>query len=346
MLIQNELTDTISNTVLTQKSHIKFNKILDAFFEKVIYFLTIISACMVIFIFIFIILRAWDVLKTSGLDFVFSTGFGKQIDEAYADVNHSTAYLYGAFELVIGSLLTVIGSLVIAIPLGIGTATVISELAPRWIAGPIKSIVRLLASIPSVIFGLVGLMIVVPFILNNFINYDIQEKFAKKPEPIFLMGGSLLAGIIVLSIMILPIIIALSVDALNAVPYKYKEASLALGLSHWRTIVKVIIPAAKSGILAGIILGTGRAMGEAIALTMTVGAVAYIPQFTDGVNGYFLSPVLPIAAAIVNKASLMSAPPVESALFACGILLLITCASLSLFSRLVEYIIKRREGIE
>jgi phosphate transport system permease protein len=145
--------------------------------------------------------------------------------------------------------------------------------------------------------------------------------------------------------MILPIIVALSVDAINAVPKKYKEASLAMGLSHWRTIVKVIIPAASSGILAGVVLGFGRAIGEAIALSMVTGGVGNVPDPTHGFV-FFLTPVLTLASAIVNKSEAISVPSIESALFACGVILLITTTLLSIFTKIVEYLIKRRQGIE
>lgn len=179
-----------------------------------------------------------------------------------------------------------------------------------------------------------------PFLQEHLITVDMQIAFISQFQ---ITGNSLLSGIVVLSIMITPVIVALSVDAINAVPHRYKEASLALGLTHWRTIIKVILPAAKSGITASIILGTGRAIGEALALSMVSGGVGNIPNPSDGFV-FFLTPVLTLASAIVNKSEAMSVPSIRSALFACGVLLLITCTTLSLFTKIVEGFIRRREG--
>jgi len=183
-------------------------------------------------------------------------------------------------------------------------------------------------------------MVVVPFIQSNFISSAMQIKYISRFQ---LSGNSLLAGILVLSIMIVPIIISLSVDAIKAVPYRYKEASLALGLTYWRTIVKVVLPAAKSGIFAGIILGMGRAMGEAIALSMVCGNIGNIPRASDG-PVFFLTPVLTLASAIVNKSEMMSVNSIQSALFACGLVLLLASIFVSLCARLVEYLVLRSEG--
>lgn len=322
-------------------SGIKLSNIKDHICELGILFLTIISALLVIFIFIFILSKAWNIFKINGLGFMTEEGFDQQLAEAFNASGNQPIWTFGALGLLVGTLTTTLGALLISIPMGIGTAIVITELSPPWIRGFLQSIVRLLASIPSIIFGLIGLMVIVPLIIS-FISADLQIAYIQHFQ---LDGKSMLAGIIVLSIMILPIIIALSVEAINTVPKKFKEASLALGLSHWRTIVKVILPAAKSGILAGIVLGTGRAIGEAIALSMVSGGVGNIPNVSHG-SVFFLTPVLTLASAIVNKSEAMSVPSIESALFACGVVLLITSIILSLFTKVVGLIVKRGEGIE
>ncbi len=330
------------NITSVEQARVKFSRVKDFLSEKVILILTILSAIMILFIFFFILLKSWDIFKINGLGFVTNTGFDKQINDAFNAPGDKPVWEFGALGLLVGSLLTTLGSLLIAVPMGIGTAIVISELAPSWIRRLLQSVVRLLASIPSVVFGLLGLLIVVPVIKSVFITTELQIKFIKYFQ---MDGKSMLAGILVLSLMILPIIVALSVDAINTVPKKFKEASLALGLSHWRTIVKVILPAAKSGILAGIVLGMGRAIGEAIALNMVTGGIGFLPNPAHGLP-FFLTPVMPLAAAIVKKAEAMSVPSIEAALFACGVVLLLTTTILSLFTRIVEYSVKRRQGLE
>lgn len=325
-----------------EHSRIKRYKLRDVLCEKGVFLLTVISALIIVFIFIFIFNKAWGVFKYNGIGFITNIGFDQQVLEAFNAPANEPHWQFGVLGLLIGTLTTTIGALIIAVPMGIGSAIVIAELAPAVIRPFLQSIVRLLASIPSIVFALVGLMVVVPFISEHVISVEMQLEYIKYYQ---LMGPSMLAGIIVLSIMILPIIIALSVDAINAVPVKYKEASLALGLSRWRTIMKVLLPAAKSGILAGVVLGTGRAIGEAITLSMVSGGIGNIPNPSYG-SVFFVTPVLTLASAIVNKSETMAVPSIESALFACGIVLLITSTSLSLFTRIIEKVIRRREGIE
>lgn len=330
------------NPIISEKTRVRVSHITDAISEKVILFLTVLSALIIVFIFYFIVQKSWGIFKVNGLGFVTQTGFDKQINEAFYAPGNAPVWTFGALGLLLGSLLTTLGSLLIAVPMGIGTAIVIAELAPAWIRSLLQSVVRLLASIPSVIFGLLGLLIVVPLIKKAFVTTQLQILFIKYFQ---MDGKSLLAGILVLSLMILPIIVALSVDAINAVPKKYKEASLALGLSHWRTITRVIIPAAKSGILAGVVLGMGRAIGEAIALNMVTGGLGLIPDLSHGLS-FFLTPVLPLAAAIVKKAEAMSVPSIQAALFASGVVLFATTTVLSILTKVVEYTVKRRQGLE
>lgn len=331
-----------SSTTKREKRRVEVSKIRDRVCEWGVFLFTVVSALLIVFIFIFIFSKAWGVIKFNGLGFIFNTGFDKHIDTAFNASADNPHWEFGAFALLIGTLTTTLGALIISVPLGVGTAIVITELAPKPVKSFLQSVVRLLASIPSVIFALIGLLVIIQFIKKVFINSDMQIKYIKEFN---LSGNSMLAGIIVLSIMILPIIIALSVDAINAVPKTYKEAALALGLSKWRTIIKVIIPAAKSGILAGIVLGTGRALGEAIALSMVSGSRGYLPNPSHG-GVFFLTPVLTLASAIVNKAETISVSSIESALFGCGVILLITSTSLSLFTKVIERAIRRREGLE
>ncbi|WP_236860343.1 phosphate ABC transporter permease subunit PstC [Candidatus Formimonas warabiya] len=324
------------------KSRIRFLKRKDFFFEKSVQALAVVSALIIVFIFIFVGLKAWDVLKISGISFVTERGFDRQIIDAFNAPVEAQVWQFGAWGLLIGTITTTLGALFIAVPMGIGTAVVIAELSPSWVKNMLQLVVRLLASIPSIIYGLIGLLIIVPYIQKLFITGDLQIQYIDYFQ---LTGNSMLAGILVLSIMIVPFIIALSVDAINAVPRRYKEASLALGLSHWRTIVRVILPAAKSGILAGIILATGRAVGEAIALSMVSGGIGNVPQLSHG-PVFFLTPVLTLASAIVNKSEMMSVPSIQAALFACGVILLLTTTLLSLCAKLVEFFVKRSEGID
>ncbi|AKL94733.1 phosphate ABC transport system permease protein PstC [Clostridium aceticum] len=319
----------------------KINRIKEKICEKLILLFTMLSATMIIFIFTFILQKSWNVFMVNGIGFLTQSGFDQQIITAFNSLASERYWEFGLRNLVVGTLTTTLGALCIAVPMGVGTAIVISEMLKGWQKTFMISVVRLLAAIPSVIFGFIGLMLVVPYIRDTFITVDMQIDYL---EYFQLSGRSMLAGILVLAFMIIPIIVALSVDAINAVPRKYREAALSLGLSNWRTLIKVVLPTAKSGIIAGIILGTGRGIGEAIALSMVSGSIGVLPNPTHG-GVFFLTPVLPLASAIVNKSEAISVPSIESALFGCGVVLLITTTLLSVSARTVEKIVRRRQGL-
>ena len=170
---------------------------------------------------------------------------------------------YGILPMIIASIYGTLGALIIGVPIGLLTAIFISEIAPNWLSKIIIPAVERLAGIPSVLYGLFGLAIIVPWIQNTF----------NLPQ-----GQSLLAVIIVLAVMMLPTIISVSTTAIRAVPKSYKEGSLALGASHIETTFKVVVPAAKSGILAAIVLGCGRAIGETMAIILVGGNAVEIPK--------------------------------------------------------------------
>ena len=169
---------------------------------------------------------------------------------------------YGILPMIIASIYGTIGALIIGVPIGLLTAIFISEVAPKGVSKIIIPAVELLAGIPSVLYGLFGLAVIVPWIQNTF----------NLPQ-----GQSLLAVIIVLAVMMLPTIISVSTTTIKAVPKSYKEGSLALGASHIETTFKVVVPAAKSGILAAIVLGCGRAIGETMAIILVGGNSVQIP---------------------------------------------------------------------
>lgn len=181
-----------------------------------------------------------------------------------------SAEKFGILPMIAASLLGTLGSLIVGVPIGILTAVFIAEVAPKGVGKVISTAVELLAGIPSVLYGLLGLAVVVPWIQDTF----------NLPQ-----GQSLLAVIIVLSIMMLPTIITVSETAIRAVPRAYKEGSLALGASHMETTFKVVLPAAKSGILAAVVLGVGRAIGETMAINLVAGNSPLMPTvITDGVR--------------------------------------------------------------
>lgn len=187
--------------------------------------------------------------------------------------------VFGALPLLLGTFWVSIFAILFALPLGLATAIYMAEVAHPTVRNILKPVIELLAGIPSVVYGFFGLVVVVPFIQNTF-NLPV--------------GETALAGSIILGIMALPTIITISEDAIRTTPRSMKEASLALGATHWQTIFKVILPYSSSGITAGAILGIGRAIGETMAVLMVTGNAAVIPHT-------LLEPVRTIPATIAAE---------------------------------------------
>lgn len=206
--------------------------------------------------------------------------------------------IFGILPMIAGTMAITVLSLLIALPLGLGCAVLIAEVAPYTVRYALKPAIETLAAIPSVVYGFFGLIMIVPFITNAFGG----------------TGTSVLACTIVLTVMILPTIISVSEDAIRSVPLEYREGSLALGATRWQMISGVVVPAAKSGIMTAAILAMGRAIGETMAVLMVGGNVNQIPSS-------ILSPVEPLTAVIALEWGYASGEH-QSALFAVGIILL------------------------
>jgi len=216
---------------------------------------------------------------------------------------------YGILPMIMGSIYVTIGALILGVPPALGCAIFLAEIAPERIQRLVRPAVELLAGIPSVVYGLFGLMVLVPLVRN--------------------LGGAgnsgfgLLTASIVLAVMILPTITSIAEDAIRAVPREYKEGSLALGATHWQTIRKVTLPAARSGILAAIILGTGRALGETMAMIMVIGNSILIPRpLNDNPLTIALSQARTLTGNIAVEIAYATGLH-ESALFATGVVLFV-----------------------
>ncbi|WP_227765507.1 phosphate ABC transporter permease subunit PstC [Zhaonella formicivorans] len=230
-------------------------------YEQILFLNAIIAVIVILLIGVFVFKEGFPVLQKVGF-WQFITGREWL----------GTQGVFGVLPMIVGTVVVTVGSLILGVPTGLATALFLAEVAPPKVAKMIRPAIELLAGIPSVIYGLFGLTIVVPFIrklaalyYRGNLNPDVQS------------GFSVLAASIILAIMILPTIINIAEDAIRAVPREYKEGSLALGATHWQTISRVIVPAARSGIVAGIVLGMGRAVGETMAVIMVAGNSAVIP---------------------------------------------------------------------
>lgn len=216
---------------------------------------------------------------------------------------------FGILPMILTSLVGTGITILVGVPIALMAAVFVSEVAHKRIAGVVKPAIELLAGIPSVVYGLLGMIILVPQISKLEMLL-----YANDPTHTFTGGANLLSGIIVLTIMILPTVVNISITSLKAVPQEYKEASLAMGATKMQTIFKVQIPAAKSGIITGIVLGIGRALGEAMAIILVSGNVANMPALFSSVR--FLT------TGIVSEMSYASGLHRE-ALFSIGLVLFI-----------------------
>ena len=219
---------------------------------------------------------------------------------------------YGIFPMIIGSGVVTLGALVVAVPLALACAIVLSELAPPRARALLKPTIELLAGIPSVVYGFMGVVLLVPWIRTHLGG----------------PGASALAAALILSIMTLPTIIGISIDALEAVPRSYRDASRALGATGWQTLRMVTLPAARSGIVAAVILGMGRAVGETMAVIMVAGNSVRIPTS-------MLQPVRTLTANIALEMGYAAGAHTQ-ALFATAIVLLGIVMALNLLASLAR----------
>ena len=229
--------------------------------------------------------------------FLFANGVPAMIEIGIPDFLLGTTWrpandIYGIFPMIIGSIYVTAGALIFGVPVGLLTAIFLSRFASAKVAAFLKPGVELLAGIPSVVYGFFGLMIIVPFIRLNAPGN----------------GLSLLAASIVLGIMILPTVITVAKNALDAVPQSYYEGALALGATHERSVLRVLVPAAISGIMAGVVLGIGRAIGETMAVVMVAGNQPIIPaSIFDGVRTMTANIVLEMGyAADLHRGALIA----------------------------------------
>ena len=268
----------------------KKNKLFENIIHGIFLILGLITVGCVLLITVYLIISGIPAIKEIGLiDFL----FGKEWASTAAEPK------YGILPFILTSVYGTAGAILIGVPIGFFTAVYLSKVANKKVRAVIEAAVNLLAGIPSVVYGLVGMLVLVP---------SIREIF-NVPD-----GASLLAAIIVLAIMILPNIIKVSITALDAVPKEYEDASLALGATPTETFFKVSVPAAKSGIAAAVVLGVGRAIGEAMAVMMVAGNVANMPSLFQSVR--FLTTAVASEMAYSSPGSLQ-----RNALFSIALVL-------------------------
>lgn len=224
--------------------------------RRVLFLSALVSTGVVFPVGLFILSEGWPAVRQIGVaSFLFGRVWRPQLGQ------------FGILPMIAGSLLVTLGAVALGVPLAVGCALFLAEIAPRPVRAVVRPAVELLAGIPSVVYGLFGLVVLLPLVRRIPVPHN--------------SGYGLLSASIVLAVMILPTVTNIAEDAIRAVPREYKEGSLALGSTHWQAISGVVLPAARPGLVAAIILGVGRALGETMAMIMVIGNSPIIPSPLD-----------------------------------------------------------------
>jgi phosphate transport system permease protein len=310
------------NVQFTSRSRSQAEKTLDRGFIWLTRIFGIVIAFILIVIAITVAYRAIPAIEAFGLGFLF--------DSAWNPVKEQ----YGALPMIYGTLMSSAIALIIAVPLGVGTAIFLSEdFIPLSFRTPLVFLVELLAAIPSVVYGLWGIFVLIPIVRDLGVwlhqNLGFIPFFSTSPS-----GPGMLPAGIVLAIMVLPIITAISRDSLASLPPDLRQASLGLGATRWTTIFRVLIPAAFSGIVGGIMLGLGRAMGETMAATMIIGN-------SNQLNISLLAPGNTIASLMANQFAEASGLQVSALMYA-GLVLFLLTLIVNVFAELIVRNVKAK----
>jgi ABC-type phosphate transport system permease subunit len=289
--------------------------------------------CLVILVLlamlIFIFREAWPSFSHNGLHWFGPGGNADQQIQAIftsGDLKQTPQFLIRAWPLIWSTILTTVGAVIISFVCSLFVAVFLVEFAPAWLKRTLEPVVRLLASVPSVVYGLIGVLVLVPLIGNHLVS---QKAAASVTPVISLSGYSLLAALVILTVMISPIMIAIFAEGLRSVPRGWLEGSLALGVNRWRTFWNIAVRTARPALIAGTVLATARALGESVMLSMVGGSTAFAPNPPDGLI-FFLEPSRGLAATILHNTDELNSPPMRHTLFAMAAVLLFSSAALSL----------------
>mgnify|MGYP001568519317 CR=1 FL=1 len=289
----------------------------DFIFERLTLFFTVL-------VFLLVILMGYEMYQGSRLS-IEKFGWNFLVNSTWDPVQET----YGALPIIYGTIVSSILALLISFPLSIGVAIFLAELAPSWLEKPLSFLVELLAGIPSVIYGLWGIFVLVPWIRNE-VEPFLSDRLGFLP---FFQGApygfGMLAAVLILSIMVLPIISSISRDVLRSVPQSQREAAIALGATKWQA-TKIVLKDAKSGILGATMLGLGRAVGETMAVTMVIGNRAQI-------SASLFDPSYTMASVIANEFSEATSDMYLSALIELALVLFVITIVINALAKLLVW---------
>jgi len=298
----------------------------DVVYRAVLTALTLCLPAVLLLIAATLVVDALPGIKAMGLGFLVHSEW---------DAVHNR---FGALPLIVGTLYSSAIALAIAVPMALACAVFLTEFAPRWLRSPVATLVELLAAVPSVIYGLWGIFVLIP-LLRDHLWPLVRPVLGKLPifSGVF-YGPSMLAAGVILSIMILPYIAAVSREVLLAVPPSQREAGLALGATRWETVWSVILPYGRAGIMGAVILGLGRALGETMAVTMVIGNNHQVALSV-------LKPGYTIASVIANEFSESVTKLQVSSLFYVGLVLFVITLIVNALARVLVWQVARGSGV-
>jgi phosphate ABC transporter permease protein PstC len=308
--------------------------------ERLLGALACLVLLVILFMVVFVAIRAWPSFEANGLSWFSAKGnVDNQLDRMVNSGPNPTQadYQLGAWPLIYATALTTVIAVALGLVFSVLSAIFIVEFAPERIRRIIVPIVRLLAAVPSVVYGLIGILVFVPLVGNHVIS---AEQKTSVQFVIQLTGGSLLVAVLILTVMITPIMVAFTVDGLYAIPRSWREGAVALGVNRWRAMWTVTVRAARPAIIAGAVLATARALGEAIMIAMVSGSKGFAPNPADGLT-FFFEPLRTLAATIVEDSESINAPAMRASLYAMALLLLFGGFVLSLGSWFAKQPLKK-----
>jgi phosphate transport system permease protein len=297
--------------------------------ERMLGALVLAMVALLLALIVTVVINGWPSFAHNGLSWFTPGG---NVDDQLNVISQSAesgagyVYTFHAWPLIWSTILIAGGSVLLGLVTALFISVFLVEFAPPWISSILQPVVRFLASVPSVIYGLLGVLVLVPFIGNHLITEDQKSSVA---GVISLTGYSLMAAIIILTIMIAPLMVSIFTDALNSVKPGWIEGSLALGVNRWRTVWKIGVRAARPAIVAGTVLALARAIGESVMLAMISGSTGFAPNPADGLI-FIYEPSRPLAPTIVKSIDQLSSPPAKATLFAIASFLLFSGACFSL----------------
>lgn len=294
----------------------------DRIFQAVLWICAASIPLLLLAIVLELAVTAWPAITRFGWRFLLSSTWDPVADT------------YGALPMVVGTLVSSVLALLIAVPLALGVAIFLTEFAPRWMRQPMARLVELLAAIPSVVYGLWGIFVLIP-LLREYAVPLLQQALGW--TPLFagtFYGNSMLAAGIILAIMILPYISAVAREVLLAVPNEQREAALAMGATRWEAVYTAVLPYGKAGLMGAVVLGLGRALGETMAVTMVIGN-----RHEIGLS--LLQPGYTMAAAIANEFAEAVTQLHLAALFEIGLILFAVTVVVNAAARLLVWRVAR-----